>query len=244
MWLVRPSTDRGQAAFDWLDSKHTFSFGHYRDPAHMGFGVLRVINEDRISPGAGFPKHPHKDMEILSYVLDGALQHEDSMGNGSVIRPGELQYMSAGSGVTHSEYNGAPGKVTHFYQLWLIPDVQGAQPRYGQVRIDDEARRDRFGVIAGGPGFGAPIEIRQNAALLSAKLSPNKELEWQTALRRQYWLQVARGAVSASAGTDSAVTELTAGDGLAFGENGRVRLTSEHGAEVLLFDLPANSSSS
>lgn len=241
MWKTRPSQARGRAEFDWLDSRHTFSFGHYWDPAHTGFGALRVINEDRINPGSGFPRHPHKDMEILSYVLSGALEHKDSMGNGSVIRPGELQYMSAGSGVTHSEYNGAPGEITHFYQLWIIPDEQGGAPRYGQIRIDGDSRRNRWGLLAGGPRFGAPIELRQDAALYSAKLDAGASLTLDATLSRQYWLQVARGELTVSPpGAASPATPLTAGDGLALQQLGAVHLQAQTVCEVLLFDLAAS----
>ena len=236
MWNVRPSDQRGRAEFDWLDSRHTFSFGQYWDPAHVGFGVLRVINEDRINPGAGFPKHPHKNMEILSYVLSGALEHRDSMGNGSVIKPGELQYMSAGSGVTHSEYNGAPGQQTHFYQLWIVPDEQGVPPRYAQIRIDESSRRNAWGLIAGGRRFGAPIEIRQDAALHSAKLESGAKLRLRAEETRQYWLQMARGKMDAS--TSENRTTLQAGDGLAFRHSGEVEFVAAESAEVLLFDLP------
>lgn len=241
MWKTRPSHARGRAEFDWLDSRHTFSFGHYWDPQHTGFGALRVINEDRINPGSGFPRHPHKDMEILSYVLSGALEHKDSMGNGSVIRPGELQYMSAGSGVTHSEYNGAPGEVTHFYQLWIIPNEQGGPPRYGQIRIDEDSRRNRWGLIAGGPRFGAPIELRQDAALYSAKLDDGAALTLDAVLGRQYWLQVALGELTVSSpGAASTVTPLSAGDGLALQQIGGVHLQAQTACEVLLFDLPTS----
>lgn len=238
MWKVRPSAQRGRAEFDWLDSKHTFSFGQYWDPAHVGFGVLRVINEDRITPGAGFPRHPHKDMEILSYVLSGAIEHKDSMGNGSVIRPGELQYMSAGTGVTHSEYNGAPGEHTHFYQLWIIPNEQGAVPRYAQVKIDESTRHNAWGIIAGGKQWGAPIEIRQDAALYSTKLDANSALPLHAALGRQYWVQVVRGVVDASNAGTSPPTSLAVGDGLAIRHDGTVTVTALEPSELLLFDLP------
>lgn len=239
MWNVRRNDQRGHAEFDWLDSRHTFSFGHYWDPSHVGFGVLRVINEDRITPGAGFPRHPHKDMEILSYVLSGALEHKDSMGNGSIIRPGELQYMSAGSGVTHSEYNGAPGETTHFYQLWIVPDEQAAPPRYAQVRIDDAARRNTWGLIAGGKRFAAPIEIRQDAAVYSSKLEAGATLTLNTIESRQYWLQVARGSLDGSNGLAPTPTSLVAGDGLAIRYEGSAHFTARQPAEVLLFDLPS-----
>lgn len=239
MWHVRRSDQRGRAEFDWLDSKHSFSFGQYWDPAHVGFGPLRVINEDRITPGAGFPRHPHKDMEILSYVLSGAIEHKDSMGNGSVIRPGELQYMSAGTGVTHSEYNGAPGEHTHFYQLWIVPNEPGAPPRYAQVRIDEATRRNAWGLIAGGKRFGAPIEIRQDAALYSSKLDEGSALPLTADAERQYWLQVARGELEAWNGTSAAPTRLAAGDGLAFRLEGTLTLTAKESSEVLLFDLPS-----
>lgn len=239
MWKKRPSDARGRAEFDWLDSRHTFSFGHYWDPQHTAFGALRVINEDRINPGSGFPRHPHKDMEILSYVLTGALEHKDSMGNGSVIRPGELQYMSAGSGVTHSEYNGAPGEVSHFYQLWIIPNEQGGAPRYGQIRIDEASRRNRWGLIAGGSRFNAPIELRQDAALYSAKLDENANLTLDAVAGRQYWLQVALGELTVNPpGAATAATPLSVGDGLALRQAGAVHLTAQTASEVLLFDLP------
>jgi redox-sensitive bicupin YhaK (pirin superfamily) len=238
MWNVRPSDQRGQAEFDWLDSKHTFSFGQYWDPAHVGFGPLRVINEDRITPGAGFPRHPHKDMEILSYVLSGAIEHKDSMGNGSVIRPGELQYMSAGSGVTHSEFNGAPGEHAHFYQLWIVPNEHGAQPRYAQIRIDEASRNNAWGLIAGGTRFNAPIEIRQDAALYSSKLEAGAAVTVTAVEGRQYWLQVVRGQIDASNGIAPTPTQLTAGDGLAIRHDGVITLTAREPSEALLFDLP------
>lgn len=239
MWTVRSHDQRGTAEFDWLDSKHTFSFGHYWDPKQMGFGVLRVINEDRIQPGAGFPKHPHRDMEILSYVLEGALEHKDSMGTGSVIRPGELQYMSAGSGVTHSEYNGAPGAVTHFYQIWVIPNELGAPPRYAQIDIDDNARRDKWLLLAGAPRFGAPIDIRQDAALHCAKLTPGTWVPVEAVKDRQYWLQVARGSVQSFVDASNGErTTLVAGDGLAVQLAGIFHVEALEPAEVLLFDLP------
>lgn len=240
MWNVRRSDQRGHAEFDWLDSRHTFSFGQYWDPAHVGFGALRVINEDRIAPGAGFPRHPHKDMEILSYVLSGAIEHKDSMGNGSVIRPGELQHMSAGTGVTHSEYNGAPGEHTHFYQLWIMPSEHGASPRYSQVRIDETARRNAWGLIAGGKRFGAPIEIRQDAALYSSKLDAGAALSLPADANRQHWLQVARGTLDASNGESPGPTRLFAGDGLSFRLRGAATLTAIEPSEVLLFDLPSS----
>lgn len=240
MWNVRPSEQRGRAEFDWLDSKHTFSFGHYWDPDHVGFGVLRVINEDRIIPGAGFPKHPHKDMEILSYVLSGAVEHKDSMGNGSVIRPGELQYMSAGSGVTHSEYNGAPGEHTHFYQIWIVPNEHGAAPRYAQVRLDEAGRHNAWGLMAGGKRFDAAIELRQDAALYSTKLDVGSTLSLATTAGRQYWLQVARGRVDASNGIAPRPTRLEAGDGLAIRYEKKATFTALENSEMLLFDLPSS----
>lgn len=240
MWNVRLSVERGRASIDWLDSRHTFSFGDYWDAAHVGFGVLRVINEDRITPGAGFPRHPHKDMEILSYVLSGALEHKDSMGNGSSIRPGELQYMSAGTGVTHSEFNGASDEHTHFYQLWIVPNEHGVPPRYAQIRIDETARHNRWGLLAGGKRFEAPIEIRQDAALSSTKLDAGATLSLRARVGRQYWVQVARGRVDASNGIAPNPTHLTAGDGLAIRLEGEATFTALDATEMLLFDLPTS----
>lgn len=237
MWNVRPSHSRGTTRLDWLVSRHTFSFGHYLDRNHMGFGPLRVINEDHVAAGAGFPKHAHRNMEILTYVMAGAVEHRDSMGSGSIIRPGELQYMSAGTGVTHSEYNATANEVTHFYQVWIEPNQLNAAPRYQHVTIDESPRRNRWGLLAGGPPFGAPIELRQDAAVYSAKLDAGTALSLTTKADRQYWLQVVDGRIHAGDETSNGITA-ERGDGLGLWHTGSVTLEAVQPSELLLFDLP------
>jgi len=232
MIIERPSASRGRgpAHVAWLDSRHTFSFGDYYDPAWMGFGVLRVINEDRVAPGAGFPTHGHANMEILSYVLSGALSHEDSSGGGGVIRAGELQWMSAGHGVRHSEFNGSQTEPVHFLQIWLQPDRVNAPPAYDQR---EAASGDGWRLLASPDGRDGSLGIRQDALLWNARPAGSALLERELDPRRRYWLHVAQGAVEAN---DRA---LEAGDALGFeAESGPLRLTGE-GADVLLFDLPA-----
>ncbi|MEW6330790.1 MAG: pirin family protein [Pseudomonadota bacterium] len=228
MIKLRKATDRGHANHGWLDSWHTFSFADYHDPAHVQFSALRVINEDRVAPGEGFPTHPHRDMEIITYVLEGALEHKDSLGTGSVIRPGEVQRMSAGTGIRHSEFNHSPSEPVHFLQIWIIPDRQGVQPGYEQKRIglDGQLR-----LVASPDGRDGSVSIHQDARIYAARLN-GSEVTHTLAPGRRAWLQVARGAVKLNE------TSLQAGDGAAIENETTLRLMADGSAEVLLFDLP------
>jgi redox-sensitive bicupin YhaK (pirin superfamily) len=232
---LRRATERGHADHGWLDSWHTFSFADYHDPRHMGFRALRVINEDRVAPGGGFPRHGHRDMEIVSYVLDGALEHKDSIGTGSVIRPGDVQRMSAGTGVMHSEYNASTSAPVHFLQIWIVPDRHGHAPGYEQKAFSAEAKRGRLRLVASPDGADGSVTIHQDARLYATLLPPSVVVEHALAAGRHAWVQVARGAIEldgqrldtgdAAAVSDAAVVTLRgAGEG-------------ETEAEVLVFDL-------
>ncbi|HEV2056095.1 MAG TPA: pirin family protein [Methylomirabilota bacterium] len=231
MIAVRPAAERGHADHGWLDTRHTFSFASYHDPRHMGFRSLRVINEDRVKPGEGFGTHAHRDMEILTWVLEGALGHKDNMGNGSVIRPGDLQRMSAGTGVTHSEFNPSPEAPVHFLQIWLLPRERGLPPGYEQKHFTQEARRGRLRLIAAGDGRDGAVTIHQSADLWTALLQPNESVRHALARGRYAWLHVARGAVSVNGST------LGAGDGAAVSDEAALEIAGAARAEVLLFDL-------
>jgi redox-sensitive bicupin YhaK (pirin superfamily) len=231
MIAVRPATERGHADHGWLDTRHTFSFASYHDPRHMGFRSLRVINEDRVKPAEGFGTHAHRDMEILTWVLEGALGHKDSMGNGSVIRPGDLQRMSAGTGVTHSEFNPSREAPVHFLQIWLLPRERGLPPGYEQKRFPQEARRGRLRLIAAGDGREGAVTIHQDADLWTALLQPGESVRHALAPGRYAWVHVARGAVSLNGST------LGAGDGAAVSDEATLEITGAARAEVLLFDL-------
>lgn len=232
MITVRRSHERGHANHGWLDTHHTFSFADYHDPEHMGFRSLRVINEDRISPGQGFGTHGHRDMEILSYVIEGGLEHKDSMGNGSIIRPGEVQYMSAGSGVTHSEFNPFPDKPGHFLQIWILPREKGAPPRYAQKAFPAEARRNRLVLAASSDGAEGSIAIRQDARLSLSLLDGDKRLEVPIADGRHAWIQMVKGKLNVNG------TELSQGDGAAVSDERLLHcVAGSDGAEVLFFDL-------
>jgi len=228
---VRPAVERGHADHGWLDTRHTFSFASYHDPRHMGFRSLRVINEDRVQPAEGFGTHAHRDMEILTWVLEGALEHKDSMGNGSVIRPGDLQRMSAGTGVTHSEFNPSREAPVHFLQIWLLPRERGLPPGYEQKGFPQEARRGLLRLIAAGDGREGAVTIHQDADVWTALLQPGESVRHALALGRYAWLHVARGAVSLNGST------LGAGDGAAVSDETALEITGAAGAEVLLFDL-------
>ena len=228
MIQVRKAKDRGHANHGWLNSWHTFSFADYHDPRHMGFSALRVINEDRVTPSEGFPTHPHRDMEIITYVLEGALEHKDSLGTGSVIRPGEVQRMSAGTGIRHSEFNHSQSEPVHFLQIWILPDVQGAKPGYEQKRIElDGALR----LVASPDGGDGSVTIHQDARVYAARLNGG-EISHTLAPGRHAWLQVARGAARVNG------TELHVGDGAGIEGETDLRLAADGSAEVLLFDLP------
>ena len=195
MMNIRRSHERGHADHGWLDTHHTFSFASYHDPAHMGFRALRVINDDRVVGGAGFPTHPHRDMEIISYVVDGALEHEDSMGNGSIIRPGDVQRMRAGTGVTHSEYNHSKTDPVRFLQIWVVPEERGLEPGYEQEFFGDE-RRGTLRLVASRDGADGSVQIQQDLSMFASVLGDQDEVTHQVAEGRHLWLQVVRGTVS------------------------------------------------
>jgi quercetin 2,3-dioxygenase len=231
MHAIRFSQDRGHADLGWLNSRHTFSFGDYHDPRFMGFGALRVINEDRVAPGAGFGTHSHRDMEILSWVLDGALEHKDSLGTGALIRPGELQRMSAGTGVTHSEFNGSKSESVHFLQIWLLPERRGLAPEYEQRAFASADLQDRWRLIAARDGRDGAVRVHQDADLYAARMSAGAELVHTPVPGRRLWLQVARGSVE----VDGQV--LTAGDAMSWVGPAKIALRAREPGEVLLFDM-------
>jgi len=229
---VRKASERGAANFGWLDSRHTFSFGQYHDPDHMGFGPLRVINEDRVAPGGGFAPHSHANMEIVSYVLAGGLQHKDSIGTGSVIRPGDVQRMSAGSGIQHSEYNASNTEPVHFLQIWILPDRQNIAPGYEQKHFAAEDRRGQLRLVASGDGRDGAISIRQDARIYACLLAPGETVAHDYAPGRRGWLQLTSGEVRVNGAS------LKAGDGAAIDAEATLRLTAATDSEFLLFDLP------
>ncbi|HTL69655.1 MAG TPA: pirin family protein [Candidatus Eisenbacteria bacterium] len=231
MIRVRRSDERGHFDHGWLDTFHTFSFADYQDPAHMGFRKLRVINEDRVAPAEGFGTHGHRDMEIVTIVLEGALEHKDSMGNGSVIRPGDVQRMTAGTGVTHSEFNASRKDPVHLLQIWILPERAGLKPGYEQTTFPEEDRADRLCLVASGSPKGAAVKIHQDAELFVASLGPGKEVRHALASERHAWVQVARGAVKVNG------TALSAGDGAAVGGEKELRIAASAPSEILLFDL-------
>ena len=230
---VRKSEDRGRANFGWLDSKHSFSFGHYYDPNHMGFGPLRVINDDRVAPGGGFPTHPHSDMEIISYVLEGALEHKDSLGTGSVIRPGDVQRMSAGTGIRHSEFNASKTEPVHFLQIWIIPEKNGLKPNYEQKAFANNEKRGRLRLIGSRDGREGSVTIHQDVDLYTTLLDKGDAVDHVIAPGRGGWVQVARGSASLNGET------LREGDGVAVSRSGALRIEGLGDAEVLLFDMGA-----
>ena len=232
MIQIRRSAERGHARHGWLESRHSFSFAGYYDPEFMGFRSLRVINEDRVEPGRGFDAHSHRDMEILSYVLDGTLEHLDSMGNGSVIRPGELQLMRAGTGVTHSEYNHSKQDPVHFLQIWILPDREGLEPGYEQRAFPAEDRRGRFLRIASPDGVEGSVRISQDASLYATLLETGDAVEQALDPKRFAWLQVARGELRLNG-----EHTLSAGDGVAIAGEEALSLVAQSSAEALLFDL-------
>ena len=230
---IRRSTERGLADHGWLKSFHTFSFADYYDPEHMGFGPLRVINEDRVQPGAGFGTHGHRDMEIISYVLDGELAHKDSMGNGSVIRPGDVQRMSAGTGVRHSEFNGSQERPVHFLQIWIEPKYRGIEPGYEEKRFSDADKRGRLRLIASPDGADGSVLIHQDARLYAGLFTGSESAHLALAAQRQAYVQVLRGSLTANG------ERLAAGDALRVTQTDALVLANGDDAEVLVFDLPA-----
>jgi quercetin 2,3-dioxygenase len=231
MISIRRASERGGANHGWLDTKHAFSFADYHDPAHMGFRDLRVLNEDRVAPGEGFPTHSHRDMEILSWVLEGQLEHRDSMGNGSAIRPGELQRMSAGTGVRHSERNPSSESPLHFLQIWVLPERNGLPPSYEQKEFPEGERRGRLRVIASPDGREGSLTIHQDVSLSTVLLDGDDTVVVSIAPGRSAWVQVARGSVDLNG------QRLEAGDGAAVSREERLELSKGAGAEVLVFDL-------
>jgi redox-sensitive bicupin YhaK (pirin superfamily) len=232
MLTVRRAQERGHANHGWLDSYHTFSFANYHDPRFMGFGPLRVINDDRIAAGKGFGTHGHRDMEIITYVLDGAVAHKDSMGNGSTIRPGDIQKMSAGSGVHHSEFNPDAEHGTHLLQIWIEPDVTGIKPEYEEKRFADEEKRGRLRLVASPDAAEGSVRIHQDARFFVGKFDGAEQADYMLAEGRRAWLHVARGKVTVNG------QALEGGDAVAVTAESALHLSDGEDAEVLLFDLP------
>ncbi len=232
MITLRRSAERGHADHGWLNSYHSFSFAGYQDPDHMGFGPLRVINEDRVAPGQGFGTHGHRDMEIISYVLSGALAHKDSMGNGSVLRPGYVQRMSAGKGVTHSEFNHSPDELVHFLQIWIEPNVTGTQPGYEETTFDDDSKRGKLRLIASPDGREGSVTIHQDAYVYTSLLDGADMVSHALASGRKAYVHVVRGSISANG------QALTTGDAAKIDGENLIDLSGAKDAEVLLFDLP------
>ncbi len=232
MITIRKAKERGVSDLNWLNSQHSFSFGSYRDPRYMGFSDLRVINDDRVIAGAGFGTHGHRDMEIISYVLAGELAHRDSMGTGSIIRPGDVQRMSAGTGITHSEMNASETEPVHFLQIWLIPDTQGLTPSYEQKHFALSERQDQWRLVGSRDGRSGSVTIHQDVSLYSTTLSTDQKVTYELRADRQAWLQVARGSVKINGET------LSAGDGAAIADLSSLELLAvSDKTEVLLFDL-------
>ncbi len=255
MITLRPAGERGHANHGWLDTNHSFSFANYHDPRHMGFRALRVINEDRVQPGGGFGAHPHRDMEIITYVLGGALEHRDSLGNGSVIRPGEVQRMSAGTGIVHSEYNPSDSEAMHFFQIWIEPAQTGLEPGYEQVMIDADKSRAGLTLIASPEGGEGAVVVHQDVRIYCARLAAGDEINYVLAPGRHAWLQLAAGTVKlggpALNGGDGMEPDgssdiapngegeivLNDSDGAAVSGEEKVTIIAERDTELLLFDL-------
>ena len=231
MILLRPARERGLTELGWLLSRHTFSFGEYQDSRYMGYRTLRVINDDRVGPGAGFGAHPHRDMEILSYVLEGAMEHEDSLGTGSVIRPGELQRMTAGTGITHSEFNASATEPLHFLQIWVLPEKRGLEPGYEQRAFPLDEKRGELVLVASRDGHEDSLTVHQDLRVYAGRLAAGDAAGHRILPARHVWVQAARGAVSVD---DVSLEE---GDGAAVNEEAHVEIRALTDAEVLLFDL-------
>ncbi|MEO1211307.1 MAG: pirin family protein [Cyanobacteria bacterium J06638_20] len=229
--LIHERGNRGQTKLGWLDSFHTFSFGGFRDPERMGFRALRVINDDRVIPGAGFGEHSHQDMEIFTYVLDGQLAHKDSLGNGAVINPGDAQIMSAGTGITHSEFNPSETEPVHFLQIWIIPNQVGLAPRYEQRSFSPSERQGKLRLLASPDGRDGAVTVYQDVELLTAALEPEQELHYHIQPDRYGWVQVLRGTLTLND------QELREGDGVQLSGEEDLTITTQTGTEILLFDL-------
>jgi quercetin 2,3-dioxygenase len=232
MITIRKAKERGHFNHGWLNTYHTFSFDQYYDPRYMSFRTLRVINEDFVSPGRGFPKHGHRDMEIITYILEGALKHEDSMGNGSVIRPGDVQRMTAGTGVRHSEQNASADEVVHLLQIWILPHTVGLDPSYEQKAFSKDELQNRFHLIASSDGRDGSVTVHQDIGLLATKVDQGERAHYSISPTRYGWLQVARGAIQLNG------EEAEQGDGLVIVGESNLELMATEPAEVLLFDLP------
>ncbi|MFS4459163.1 pirin family protein [Bdellovibrio sp. HCB2-146] len=233
MLTIRKSNDRGLAEHGWLKSRHTFSFAEYYDPQHMGFGPLRVINEDRISGGTGFDTHPHRDMEIISYVISGALRHKDSMGNVALIKPGEVQRMSAGTGVFHSEYNEMQGEETHFFQIWIMPNKRGVAPGYGQKSFEKELDSQKLVHVISPDGKDGSIGIHQDADMYISRLKNSESLTFNLPEQRKLWIQLVKGSVTVNG------EKIETGDAIAAQDIGKADITASADSEMILFELPA-----
>lgn len=231
MITVRRSDDRGHLNHGWLDTYHTFSFGEYYDPKHMRFRALRVINEDRVAPGAGFPKHPHHDMEIISYVIDGAIAHQDSLGHGATLRPGEVQVMSAGTGIEHSEFNPEKDQPLHLLQIWIMPRARNLPARSDQKAFPMDDRHNRLRTLVSEDGRDGSLTIQQDAQLLGATLDAGQSISHRLDAERHAWVQVVRGRVNVNGET------LHAGDGAGISEEEEITIRAEENAELLVFDL-------
>ena len=231
MIRVRPAAERGQTKASWLDARHTFSFNRYWDPDHVQFRTMRVLNEDRVAPGQGFGAHPHNDMEILTWILSGGLAHKDSTGGGGEIRHGELQYMSAGTGVYHSEFNASDVKPVHLFQIWIAPNANGLTPKYEQRAFAPEGRANRLQRIASGSGADEAIEIRQDAEVFAADLAAGQSIRYAPAEGRGVWLQLGKGTVTVNG------VALNAGDGVAISDETSIEIQASADAHFLLFDL-------
>ncbi len=228
---IRKSNDRGHADHGWLNTRFTFSFADYYDPKHVQFRTLRVMNDDRVAGGGGFPTHPHRDMEIVTYVLEGALAHKDSMGNGSVIKPGDVQYMSAGTGVAHSEFNASKTETVHLYQIWMFPDKQGYTPAYDQRNFSDAEKRGKLRLVVSPDGREGSVKIRQDNELYATVLGAGDSVKHELKPERHAYVQVAKGSVTLNGKT------LETGDGAEISEEQALELKGAKEAEVLLFDL-------
>ena len=231
MIQIRKSDERGHANHGWLDTHFTFSFADYYDGKHVHFRTLRVMNDDRVAGGGGFPMHPHRDMEIVTYVLEGALEHRDSMGNGSVIKPGDIQYMSAGTGVTHSEFNASETEPVHLYQIWMFPEKQGLKPAYGQKNFSEAEKRGKLRLLVSSDGRDGSVKIRQDNDLYATVLGAGETVKHELKPERHAYVQVARGSVTLNG------KRLDEGDGAAISDEKTVELTGERDTEVLFFDL-------
>jgi quercetin 2,3-dioxygenase len=231
MIQIRKAQERGHFNHGWLDTWHTFSFSDYYDPAHTGFRALRVINDDRVAPGQGFGMHGHRDMEIITFVLEGSLEHKDSLGNGSIIRPGELQRMSAGTGVRHSEFNPSPKESVHLYQIWLLPERNGLKPSYEQKTFTPDEKRGKLRLVAAPDGSDGSLTIHQDARLYLASLKPGEVVSHPMASGRHAWLQVLNGEVKLNG------QSLSIGDGAAVSKEAKLEIAAVKDADILLFDL-------